>query len=58
MTGRAGRLVPLEETIDSCERILRDDFGDRAEGDFYMIGAIDDLDGVGADAGSNAGSGG
>ncbi len=52
MTGRAGRLVPLEETIDSCERILRDDFGDRAEGDFYMIGAIDDLDGAGPDAGS------
>jgi len=43
MTGQPGRLVPLEETLDSCERILAGDFADRDEGDFYMIGSVDDL---------------
>lgn len=43
MTGNRGRFVTLEETLDSCERILSGDFGDRDEGDFYMIGSITDL---------------
>jgi F-type H+/Na+-transporting ATPase subunit beta len=43
MTGNPGRFVPLDETLDSCERILSGEFTDRAEGDFYMIGSIDDL---------------
>ena len=38
-----GRFVPLEETLDSCERILSGEFADRDEGDFYMIGTVDDL---------------
>jgi len=42
-TGYKGRFVSLEENLDSCERILNDEFADRAEGDFYMIGAIDEL---------------
>jgi F-type H+-transporting ATPase subunit beta len=44
MTGNRGRFVPLEETLDSCARIVAGDFADRDEGDFYMIGAIEDLD--------------
>ncbi len=43
MTGNRGRFVTLEETLDSCERILSGEFGDRDEGDFYMIGSITDL---------------
>jgi F-type H+/Na+-transporting ATPase subunit beta len=43
MTGNTGRFVTLDETLDSCERILGGDFVDRDEGDFYMIGSITDL---------------
>jgi F-type H+-transporting ATPase subunit beta len=43
MTGNPGRFVPLEQTLDSCERILAGDLADRDEGDFYMIGGIGDL---------------
>ena len=44
MTGGRGRFVTLDETLDSCERILSGEFEHRDEGDFYMIGSIDDLD--------------
>lgn len=44
MTGNTGRFVALEDTLNSCERILSGAFKDRPEGDFYMIGSIDDLD--------------
>jgi len=50
MTGASGRLVPLEDTLDSCERILAGDFADRDEGAFYMIGSIDDLTAKAPDA--------
>jgi F-type H+-transporting ATPase subunit beta len=50
MTGRPGKLVELEDTLASCERILADDFADRGEGDFYMIGSIAELEEVGEDA--------
>lgn len=43
MTGSEGRFVPLEETLASCERILGGEFEDRDEGDFYMIGTVDEL---------------
>ena len=43
MTGNKGRFVPLNETLDSCERILAGEFAERDEGDFYMIGSIRDL---------------
>lgn len=43
MTGNPGRFVPLQETLDSCERILPHEFDTRDEGDFYMIGSVDDL---------------
>lgn len=43
VTGLAGRLVPLSDTLASCERILGDEFCDRAESAFYMIGTVDDI---------------
>jgi F-type H+-transporting ATPase subunit beta len=43
MTGQKGRLVSLEETLNSCERILSGEFADRAESDFYMIGSVDEM---------------
>lgn len=43
-TGKKGRMVSLEETVDGCERILSDDFAGLEEGDFYMVGSIDELD--------------
>lgn len=47
MTGTKGALVALEDTVKSCARILDGEFGDRAEGDFYMIGTVDDLEAKG-----------
>ena len=47
MTGNKGRFVTLDETLESCERILSGEFKDRDESDFYMIGSIDDLDAEG-----------
>jgi F-type H+-transporting ATPase subunit beta len=43
-TGKPGRYVSLNETLDGCERILRGDFSDRPESMFYMIGAIDEIE--------------
>jgi F-type H+-transporting ATPase subunit beta len=42
MTGNEGRLVELEDAIDGCERILKDEFTDYEENDFYMIGNIEE----------------
>jgi F-type H+-transporting ATPase subunit beta len=42
-TGRAGKFVTLEEVLDGCERILSDEFADRPERAFYMIGTIDEV---------------
>ncbi|WP_346892264.1 F0F1 ATP synthase subunit beta [uncultured Roseibium sp.] len=44
MTGNPGTFVRLEDTLTSCERILADEFADRPESDFYMIGTVDDLE--------------
>src|SRR5208283_5214059 len=41
-TGLPGRLVSLEDALDGCERILRDEFKDYPENALYMIGAIDE----------------
>ena len=41
-TGLEGRLVSLEDALDGCERILRDEFKDVPESALYMIGAIDE----------------
>jgi len=39
-TGLKGKLVSLEDSLDGCERILKDEFTDADEGDLYMIGTI------------------
>jgi len=41
-TGHEGKLVSLGDTLDGCERILRDEFKDYPESALYMIGAIDE----------------
>ncbi len=43
-TGQQGRYVPLEATIEGCERILEGVFDDVAERSLYMIGSIDEVD--------------
>jgi F-type H+/Na+-transporting ATPase subunit beta len=42
-TGLKGRLVSLEDALDGCERILRDEFKDVPESALYMIGSIDEV---------------
>jgi len=39
-TGLKGKLVSLKDSLDGCERILRDEFKDYPERALYMIGAI------------------
>lgn len=39
-TGKAGKQVPREETLDGCERILEGEFSGYPEKAFYMIGRI------------------
>jgi F-type H+-transporting ATPase subunit beta len=41
-TGLAGKFVKLEDALDGCERILRDEFKDYPESALYMIGTIDE----------------
>jgi F-type H+-transporting ATPase subunit beta len=41
-TGLKGKLVSLEDALDGCERILRDEFKNYPERALYMIGAIDE----------------
>jgi F-type H+-transporting ATPase subunit beta len=42
-TGKKGKLVSLEESLDGCERILNDEFADCSERSLYMLGAIDEV---------------
>ncbi len=42
-TGKPGKRVSLEQTIDGCERILNGEFAEVNEKALYMIGAIDDI---------------
>ena len=44
-TGLEGKLVSLEDALNGCERILRDEFKDYSERSFYMIGPIDEAKG-------------
>jgi F-type H+-transporting ATPase subunit beta len=39
-SGITGKLVSLKDSLDGCERILRDEFKDYPERALYMIGAI------------------
>lgn len=41
-SGMTGKLVPLEDTLVGCERILADEFKDYPESALYMIGSIDE----------------
>lgn len=41
-TGLIGKLVGLSESLDGCEKILRDEYKDYPERAFYMIGDIDE----------------
>ncbi len=41
-SGMQGKLVSLEDALDGCERILRDEFKDYPESALYMIGAVDE----------------
>lgn len=41
-TGMKGASVGVEEVLDGCERILRDEFKDYPESALYMIGSIDE----------------
>jgi F-type H+-transporting ATPase subunit beta len=41
-TGLKGKLVPLKDALDGCERILRDEFKDIPESALYMIGSIEE----------------
>ncbi|MFO7608410.1 MAG: F0F1 ATP synthase subunit beta [Candidatus Krumholzibacteriia bacterium] len=42
LSGLKGKLVRLEDALDGCERILRDEFQDYPESALYMIGTIDE----------------
>jgi F-type H+-transporting ATPase subunit beta len=41
-SGMKGKLVSLKDSLDGCERILRDEFKDAPESALYMIGAIEE----------------
>jgi F-type H+-transporting ATPase subunit beta len=41
-TGKAGKLVSLEDALEGCDRILNDEFSDYPERSLYMLGAIDE----------------
>ena len=42
-SGIQGKLVPLQDALDGCERILNDEFKDVPESALYMIGKIDEV---------------
>ena len=44
-TGLKGKIVSLKDSLDGCERILRDEFKDYPESALYMIGPIDEAKG-------------
>ncbi len=41
-TGLTGKLVPLEDALSGCERILNDEFSNAPERALYMIGRIEE----------------
>ncbi|MDO6807614.1 F0F1 ATP synthase subunit beta [Zobellia galactanivorans] len=41
-SGLKGKGVKLDEALDGCERILKDEFKDLPERAFYMVGTIDE----------------
>ena len=53
-TGNQGRMVPLEDALDGCQRILNDEFAEVPESALYMVGGVDEVrkpgEGEGAEA--------
>ncbi|MCW9089453.1 MAG: F0F1 ATP synthase subunit beta [Gammaproteobacteria bacterium] len=47
-TGKQGKLVKLEKTIEGCERILAGEFAAVNEKALYMIGTVDEVNAEGA----------
>jgi F-type H+-transporting ATPase subunit beta len=45
-TGKKGRMVDPEKTVEGCERILADEFAEMPESALYMIGDIDEAGGA------------
>jgi F-type H+/Na+-transporting ATPase subunit beta len=43
-SGMEGKTVSLPDALDGCERILNDEFRERPEGAFYMIGSLAETD--------------
>jgi F-type H+-transporting ATPase subunit beta len=41
-SGKEGRLVSLEQTLEGCERILTGELDRLPEGAFHMIGTVDE----------------
>jgi F-type H+/Na+-transporting ATPase subunit beta len=41
-SGIQGKTVSLKDSLNGCERILKDEFQDFPESNLYMIGAIDE----------------
>jgi F-type H+-transporting ATPase subunit beta len=41
-TGLTGKMVELEDALNGCERILKDEFSDYPEKSLYMIGKIEE----------------
>ncbi|MDW7761704.1 MAG: F0F1 ATP synthase subunit beta [Acidobacteriota bacterium] len=52
-TGLQGKLVSLEDALDGCERILRDEFQDYPESALYMIGTVAEAQKKGDEAGES-----
>ena len=46
-TGTEGKRVPMQDTVDGCERILAGEFSDLREQALYMIGPVDEALGKG-----------
>jgi len=40
--GKEGKVVPIQDALDGCERILNDEFADYPESSLYMIGTVDE----------------
>lgn len=55
-TGITGRFVSLEEALDGCERILRDEFRDVPERALYMIGPVSEAKQAGSANNAQPGS--
>jgi F-type H+-transporting ATPase subunit beta len=41
-TGKPGKLVSLQDSLDGCERILNDEFAQYPERSLYMLGTIEE----------------